>query len=111
MDNAISLYFDESVEVAVTEQIRLREIDAVNVRDLGLLGDTDINHLERATEMGRVLCTYDQDFLRLAAEGVEHGGIIFAFQDRTSIGDWVNGLELICKVYSSDDMINQVEYL
>lgn len=111
MDNAIRLYFDESVEVAVTEQLRRRGIDVVNVRGLGLLGDTDINHLKRATEMGRVLCTYDQDFLRIAAEGTEHGGIIFAFQDRTSVGDWVNGMELVCKVYSPEDMKNQVEYL
>jgi hypothetical protein len=61
-----------------------RGIDAVTVRDLKLLGDTDINHLQRASEMGRVLCTYDQDFLRLHAEGHLHMGIAFGFHDRTT---------------------------
>lgn len=66
MGNAIRLYFDESVEVVIAEQLRNKGIDTVTVRDLELLGDSDINHLRRATEMGRVLCTYDADFLELA---------------------------------------------
>lgn len=111
MDSDIRLYFDENVEVEVAEQMKQRGIDAVTVRDLSLLGDTDIHHLRRATDMGRVLCTYDADFLRLAAEGIEHAGIIFGFHDRTTYGDWVRGLELICSVYTLDDMKNQVEYL
>jgi hypothetical protein len=76
-----------------------------------LLGDTDINHLLRATEMGRVLGTYDTDFLRIAAEGIEHAGIIFGFHNRTTYGDWVRGLELIYGVYTLEDMKNQIEYL
>ncbi|MBL8130549.1 MAG: DUF5615 family PIN-like protein [Anaerolineae bacterium] len=58
MVSEIRLYFDESVEVEVAVQMRARGVDSVTVRDLGLLGDTDINHLQRASEMGRVLCTY-----------------------------------------------------
>lgn len=111
MDSDIRLYFDESVEVLVAEQMKQRGIDAVTVRDLGLLGDTDRNHLQRAAEMGRVLCTYDTDFLRIAAQGVEHAGIIFGFHDRTTYGDWMRALELICGVYTPQDMQNQVEYL
>lgn len=61
--------------------------------------------------MGRVLCTYDDDFTKLAAEGVEHAGIVLGQMERHDIGDWVKGLELICAVYSAQDMINHVEYL
>lgn len=111
MDSAIRLYFDESVEVGVAEQMRQRDIDAVTIRDLGLLGDTDSNHLRRASEMGRVLCTYDTDFLRLAAEGIEHAGIVFGFHDRTTYADWVHGLELICGAMTPGDMKNHIEYL
>ncbi|MCC6613067.1 MAG: hypothetical protein IT320_06280 [Anaerolineae bacterium] len=78
---------------------------------MGLLGDTDINHLRRASEMGRVLCTYDTDFLRIAAAGADHAGIIFGFHDRTTYGDWVRGLELICGAMTADEMKNHVEYL
>lgn len=111
MGSDIRLYFDENVEVEVAEQIKLRGIDAVTVRDLNLLGDTDMNHLQHAAEMGRVLCTYDMDYLRLDSQGVSHGGIIFAKEHVTSLGDWIRGLELICGVYTPDDFRNHVEYL
>ncbi len=111
LGSAIRLYFDEGVQVAVAQQMRSRGIDAVTVRDLGLLGDTDINHLLRASAMGRVLCTFDHDFLRLHAEGIPHAGIIIAQHFSTTIGDWVRGLEVICGVLSAEEMIDHIEYL
>jgi predicted nuclease of predicted toxin-antitoxin system len=47
---------------------------------------TTLDHLERATVQSRMLCTHDQDFLRLAAAGTEHAGIAFSSQTRVSIG-------------------------
>ena len=83
----------------------------VTVQELGLRGDTDENHLERATKMQRVLVTSDTDFLKMAAVGVDHTGIVFGIQNDNSIGDWVKKLELLCFVYTADDMLNHVEYL
>lgn len=111
MDSAIRLYFDEGVQVAVAEQMRKRGIDAITVRDLAALGDADRHHLQRASEMGRVVCTFDYDFLRLHAEGIPHAGIIIARHFDTAIGDWVRGLELICGTMTSEEMKNHVEYL
>ncbi|MDX2138250.1 MAG: DUF5615 family PIN-like protein [Chloroflexota bacterium] len=111
MDNAIRLYFDEGVQTAVAEQLRQRGIDAVTARDLGVLGDEDLNHLQRATEMGRVVCTYDYDFLRLHKSGFEHAGIIIAQHANTTIGDWIRVLELRCGAMTADEMVNKVVYL
>lgn len=111
MEAAISLYLDENLSPTIATQLKRRGIDAVTVRDLGLLGDTDENHLTRATNMGRVLATCDTDFLVMATDGVEHAGIVFGIQENTSMGDWVKGLELICSVYSPQNMVNHVEYL
>jgi predicted nuclease of predicted toxin-antitoxin system len=111
LDSAIRLYFDEGVQTAVAHQIRLRGIDAVHVRDLGLRGDSDFNHLVRASEMGRVICTYDMDFLRLHAQGIPHYGIIIAQHHVATIGDWIHGLEVICGVMSAEAMKNHIEYL
>jgi len=111
LDSDIRLYFDEGVQVAVAEQMRNRCIDAVTVRDLEVLGDADINHLQRASEMGRVVCTFDYDFLRLHAEGIPHAGIIIAQHFDTTVGDWVRGLELICGAMTADEMKNHIEYL
>ncbi len=61
--------------------------------------------------MGYVLCTQDTDYLIMASQGITHAGIVFGTQDSNSIGDWVNGLELICTVYTSEEMQNHVEYL
>ena len=111
MEAAIRLYLDENLNPRIAEQLQQRGVDAVSVRDLGALGDEDINHLQRAKEMRRVLVTSDVDFLKFAAERVEHLGIIFGVQRNHSIGDWVKGLELICFVFSPEEMRNHVEYL
>ncbi|MBL8133963.1 MAG: DUF5615 family PIN-like protein [Anaerolineae bacterium] len=111
MAAAIRLYLDENLTPVIADQLRLRGIDVVTVRDLSALGDSDANHLRRAVELGRVLITADADLLVIASEGVEHLGIIYGKQNRHSIGDWVTRLELICAVYTAGDMVNHVEYL
>lgn len=104
-------YFDESVELAVSQQLERAGIDVVSAHSLDLLGERDDNHLQRATALERVLCTYDQDFLRLAAEGMPHYGIIFAQQQTASIGGWVREIKLIHAEKEADDFIGQVVYL
>jgi hypothetical protein len=49
--------------------------------------------------------------LRLAATGAQHSGIVFGDQQEHMIGDWVRDLELLCFVYSPEEMKNHVEYL
>jgi hypothetical protein len=107
----VRFYLDENMPVAVAEQLQRRGIDAVTVRDLELLGESDINHLIRATTEGRVLCTHDVDYLDMAFAGVEHAGIIFGQQARHGVGDWVRFLELVHGVYTSEDMKNRLEYV
>ena len=111
MEADIRYYLDENVPVVIADQLRRKGIDVVTVRDIGRLGDSDENHLKRAIDMERVLCTHDQDFLRLASEGQEHAGIVFGIQDLHSIGDWVRGLELIHAILIPSDMKNHIEYL
>ena len=63
----LRFYLDENISKTVAEQLSYHKIDAVSVHGLELLGDSDINHLRRATEMGRMLCTHDEDFFALVA--------------------------------------------
>jgi len=44
-------------------------------------------------------------------KGVEFGGIIYAHQAGVTIGECVNDLELIARVYEPEDLINRIEYL
>lgn len=89
MEAGIRFYLDENVPIAVSTQLRRRGIEAATVRDLDLLGDSDLNHLERATAMGYVLCTHDADYVEMAAQGATHAGIVFGQQHKHGIGDWV----------------------
>jgi hypothetical protein len=107
----IRYYFDESVELAVSQQLAVGAIDAVSAHSLERLGDSDPNHLARAHEMGRALCTYDQDFLRLAVEGVEHSGILFAQHQQASIGGWVRAVKSLHARMQSEDVVGRVVFL
>lgn len=107
----IRFYLDENLPVAVAEQLLRRGIDAVTVRDLGRLGESDVDHLALARSTGRVLCTHDADYLDLALTGIPHSGIVFGQQDRHGVGSWVGFLELVYHAYDADEMVGRIEYL
>ena len=108
---AIHLYLDENISPKVAIQLRRRGFNAISVHELGLTGDSDINHLTRAAALQQVLVTCDTDFLALASKGVEHSGIIFGVQEEMSIGAWVTELELLCSVFKPEEMRNHIEYV
>jgi hypothetical protein len=108
---ATRFYLDENVPVVIADQLNKGGIEAVTVRDLDKLGDEDVNHLKRATEMGYVLCTHDSDYVEMASTGIEHAGIIFGQQDQHGVGVWVKFLELVHTVYTDDEMKNRLEYV
>ena len=107
----IRFYLDENMSPVIAEQLMKVGIDALTVRDSGELGDEDINHLQRATQMGRVLCTHDADYLRLNAQGVEHAGIAFSRQYRTAIGSLVNALRELHGTTSAEEIYGRVHFL
>jgi len=102
---------DENLSPRIAVQLRRRGIDAVTVHDLDVAGDTDENHLARATRLQRVLVTADVDFLVMAAAGQQHLGIVFGEQTTHKIGDWVKALDLLCAVYAPEEMANHIEYI
>jgi predicted nuclease of predicted toxin-antitoxin system len=107
----LRFFLDENVPTEVARQLSLSGIDAVSVRDLGLLGRPDTDHLRLATQEDRVLCTHDQDFLRLAAEGARHAGIAFLPQSQVSIGGWVRALRSLHIRYGASQARDQIFFL
>ena len=71
--------------------------------------------MERATTLGRVLFTQDDDLLAEATQrqmsGVPFGGVIYGHQLRVSIGQCVQDLELIAQASELDELRNQVLFL
>jgi len=95
--------------------LRRREVDALTAQtdDAGPLSDDVL--LERATSLGRVLFTQDEDLLAEAEQrqrgGRPFAGVVYAHQLRVTIGQCVNDLESIAKVYEPADVADRIEYL
>ena len=106
----IKFYADENVSKAVVTGLRRRGVDVQTVPEVGTLGESDEELLRRAKEEGRVIFTLDDDFLRLAAAGADHPGIVYSSQENT-IGEIVRGLMLIYQVLEAEEMVGHVEYL
>jgi len=71
--------------------------------------------LDRATELGRVLVSQDEDLLsegaRRQIESKNFSGIVYAHQLGITIGQLVEDLELIAKATSQDEWWGRIEYL
>ena len=103
----LSFYLDENLSPEIAVQLRLRGIDVIR----GPLGDKDPQHLDRAREMGRAICTEDDDFLSLHSSGTQHAGIVKGENARHTIGEWVKFVTLVYSVYSVDELKNEILYL
>lgn len=110
-DSTLAFYFDESVQVAIADQLIRNGIDCVTARDLEKLGDADPNHLKRATDQKRVLVTYDDDFVEMAHKGAQHAGIVFVPNRYRRIGIVVKELRKFQVQYEQQQVKNQVWFL
>ena len=111
----IALYMDHHVPRAITLGLRLRKADVITAYEDGTNRLDDAGVLDRASELGRVLFTRDDDLLaeatRRQREGIPFSGIVYGHQLRVSIGRCVEDLELIAKVGEPVDVMNQVMFL
>lgn len=111
----IALYMDHNVARAITAGLRLRGVDVLSAYEDGASDMADSELLDRATELGRVLFTRDDDFLMMAAlrqkEGVDFKGVIYAHQLRVSIGKCIEDMELMAKCGEIDDFDNEIQFL
>ena len=108
---ALRFHLDENVSAAVAEGLRRRAIDVMTAGEAGLLGASDIAHLEHCRATGRILFTQDSDFLILAASGISHRGIVFCANGTRSIRQMIESLILLDACLSEADMNNHIEYI
>jgi len=112
---SLRLYLDHHVNRAIREGLRQRGIDLVTCQEDGTTTLDDEILLKRATALGRVLFTQDDDFLAIAHHhqrtGHSFAGLIYGHQLDLSIGEAIRDLELIARVYEPEDLRNRVEYL
>jgi hypothetical protein len=106
---------DVNVRQAVTDGLRLRGVEVLTAQEDGSRELEDDALLDRATELGYVLFTQDDDLLREAAQRQERGetfaGVIYAHQLQVTVGQCVRDLEILALAGNPEDFANRVEYL
>jgi len=108
----IRIYTNESVNVAVTEGLRRRGVNAISAKDVGNLGLTDEDQLKYALKEKLVIFTHDDDFLSLVRKSkLEHGGIIYVHQQRLSIGEYIRRIKFLVETRSLNEMMNRIQFL
>ena len=112
---SVGLYMDVHVPASVTRGLLLRNVDVLTAQLDGTTELEDSALLDRATELGRVLFSQDEDLLAEATKrqrsGKHFGGVIYAHQLGITIGRAINDLEVLAQAGTSEDFANRVEYL
>jgi hypothetical protein len=106
---------DVHVPFPITRGLRHRGVTVLTSQEDGTTQLADPDLLDRATVLGHLLFTQDQDFLVEAAmrqqTGQPFAGVAFSAQKALSIGKCNDELEFLAKVADLSDVMNQVFYL
>lgn len=106
---------DQHVPRAVTVGLRQRKVDVLTAFEDGASELDDPALLDRATALGPALFTQDDDLLveagRRQAEALTFTGVIYAHQQRITIGTCVEQLELVAVALEPEELGGRVIYL
>ena len=106
---------DVHVPAAITRGLLLRGVDVLTAQLHGTTRLEDSDLLDRASALGRVLFSQDEDLLaeatRRQRSGESFGGVIYAHQLRITIGRANDDLELLAQAGAFEEFANRVEYL
>ena len=101
---------------SLVSALRARGVDVITALDAEMIERKNAEHLDYATQQGRVLCTFNVgDFHRLhtdyMAHNMPHAGIILMRQQHYSVGEQMRRLLRLKASKSAEDMENWVEFL
>ncbi len=112
---SLALYMDVHIDSAITDGLRLRGVDVLRAQDDGADQYPDPALLDRATSLGRVLFSNDQDFLREGARrqraGESFSGVIYAHPLHVTIGRCIDDLEILAKLTEPHEVANSLVYI
>ena len=100
---------------AITAGLRMRGVDVITAYEdgAGMMSDSEL--LDRASRLGRVLFSQDDDLIVEAVkrqkENISFFGVIYAHQLRTSIGACIRELEIIAKAADREELVNRILFL
>jgi hypothetical protein len=107
----IRFFMDQHIPGPASQGLRRHGVDMLTAQEAGRCGLPDADQLAFATAGGRVLVSFDSDFLALHQSGVRHAGIAWCPERKYSVGQLIQALLLVHGVLDADAMRNHVEYL
>jgi len=106
---------DHHVHAAITERLRQRGVDVLTAHEDGAAQLDDEELLVRATQLGRVLFSQDEDLLTLTHRWLQTGrvfaGLVYAHQLSVTIGQAIRDLELMAYILDPEDMCNSIVFI
>jgi predicted nuclease of predicted toxin-antitoxin system len=111
MADAVRFYADQHYPAPVTTGLTRRAIDVLTAQDANQCAASDSDQLAFATSLGRVLLTFDSDFLAIHQSGESHAGIVWCPATKYSIGELIRMVVLLHAVVTAHEMVNHLEYL
>lgn len=111
MPNTIRFHLDESCDPRIARGLRHRGVDVTTTVEAKLLQATDPEQLAHANAEERMIVTFDDDFLRLAAAGYPHSGIAYCHPESRSLCEIIARSVMVWEIYEPDEIRNRVEFL
>ena len=112
---SLRFFMDEHIKSAVTNGLRQRGYDVLTAQEDGSDGLPDAAQLDRATFLGRVFVSQDDDLLaegaRRQAVGVDFAGIVYGHQMDLTIGQMISELELVAYCLEGAEIRGQIYYI
>jgi predicted nuclease of predicted toxin-antitoxin system len=106
---------DHHVHAAITAGLRRRGGDVLTAQEDETAQASDEQLLDRATQLGRVLFSQDEDLLALAHLWLQtsrpFAGLVYAHQLSITVGQAVRDLELIARALDATDMQNRIVFI
>lgn len=111
----LPIYMDENVHGAISSGLRQQGIDVLTVQEDNRSGISDPAVMARAVELNRILFSQDDDLLAEASKYQDAGepfpGVVFARQNRVSIGICIQDLKLISTLGNPNEFKDRVIFL
>lgn len=112
---SLAYFMDVHVPRQITRALRDRGINVLTAQDDEATEWSDSELVDRATELGRVLVSHDEDMLREAnlrhQSGQEFSGVVYGPQQDLTIGQAIRDLLLIAEIMQPIEMANRVEHI
>ena len=103
------------VRRAITVALLDRGVDVLTAQLDGAAELDDPDLLDRATSLGHILFSQDEDLLaeatRRQRSGIAFAGVVYAHQLYVNVGRCISDLELIAKAGTAEDLVNRVQFL